>query len=137
LKRLKEAKKYAKVLLDTVGIEKAPQAIAELSTINDLMVRNKDFKSLLVNPQFSLEEREKIIKQISGIGRVSMVKEGFVEVESAPGKDIRPVIARNVIKAGFDLLELKSIDLSLEDIFIQLTREEPEPPSTDDSEERS
>ena len=59
MKRLKEAKKYAKVLLDTVGIEKAPQAIAELSTINDLMVKNKDFKSLLVNPQFSPAEREK------------------------------------------------------------------------------
>jgi ATP synthase F1 delta subunit len=71
LKRLKESKKYAKVLLDTVGIEKAPQAIAELSTINELMVRNKGFKSLLVNPQFSLEEREKIIKQIAGKVKLS------------------------------------------------------------------
>jgi len=71
LKRLKEIKKYAKALLDTVGIEKAPQAISELSTINDLMVKNKDFKSLLVNPQFSLEEREKIIKQIAGKVKLS------------------------------------------------------------------
>ena len=71
MKRLKEIKKYAKALLDTVGIEKAPQAISELSTINDLMVKNKDFKSLLVNPQFSLEEREKIIKQIAGKVKLS------------------------------------------------------------------
>jgi ABC-2 type transport system ATP-binding protein len=78
---------------------------------------------------------ENLISEIPGIGRVSTLQEGSVEVESAPGKDIRPEIARNVIKAGFDLLELKSIDLSLEDIFIQLTREEPEPPSTDDSDE--
>jgi ABC-2 type transport system ATP-binding protein len=78
---------------------------------------------------------ENLISEIPGIGRVSTLQEGSVEVESAPGKDIRPDIARNVIKAGFDLLELKSIDLSLEDIFIQLTREEPEPPSTDDSDE--
>jgi len=66
LKRLKEAKKYAKALLDTVGIEKAPQALTELSSINDMMMKNRDFKSLLVNPQFSVEEREKIIKQIAG-----------------------------------------------------------------------
>jgi ABC-2 type transport system ATP-binding protein len=80
---------------------------------------------------------EKLISKISGIGNVLTIQEGSVEVEYAPGKDIRPEIARNVIKAGFDLLELKSIDLSLEDIFIQLTREEPEPPSTDDSDEES
>ena len=71
MKRLKEVKKYAKVLLDTVGIEKAPQAISELSSFNDLMVKNKDFKSLLVNPQFSLEERGKIIKQIAGKVKLS------------------------------------------------------------------
>jgi ABC-2 type transport system ATP-binding protein len=78
---------------------------------------------------------ERLISGISGIGRVSTLQEGSVEVECAPGKEIRPEIARNVIQAGFDLIELKSIDLSLEDIFIQLTREEPEPPSTDDSDE--
>ncbi len=76
---------------------------------------------------------EKAISGISGVNKVITTHEGAVEVESSPGKDVRPVIARNVLKAGFDLLELRRIDLSLEDIFIQLTREEPEPPSTDDS----
>jgi len=76
---------------------------------------------------------EKVISKIAGVGRVVTTNEGAIEVESAPGKDIRPMIARDVIKAGFDLLELKRIDLSLEDIFIQLTRDEPEPPSTDDT----
>lgn len=71
MKRLKEAKKYAKALLDTVGIEKAPQALTELSAINDVMMKNRDFKSLLVNPQFSVEEREKIIKQIAGKVKLS------------------------------------------------------------------
>jgi ABC-2 type transport system ATP-binding protein len=78
---------------------------------------------------------EKMIKGISGVGKVTLLEEGAVEVETPPGKDLRPVIARNVIKGGFDLLELKKIELSLEDIFLQLTREEPEPPSTDDSDE--
>ncbi len=78
---------------------------------------------------------EKLMREIPGVGKVSMLEEGALEVETSPGKDIRPAIAREVIKAGFDLLELKNIDLSLEDIFLKLTREEPEPPSTDDSEE--
>lgn len=78
---------------------------------------------------------EKIVKEISGIGRVNITPDGSLEVESSPGKDMRPIIAKSVVNAGFDLLELKSIDLSLEDIFIELTRDEPEPPSTDDTEE--
>jgi ABC-2 type transport system ATP-binding protein len=77
----------------------------------------------------------KVIMGISGVGKVTSIEEGAWEIESPPGKEVRPAIAKNVIKAGFDLLELKRIDLSLEDIFLELTREEPEPPSTDDSEE--
>jgi ABC-2 type transport system ATP-binding protein len=80
---------------------------------------------------------EKTLHQISGVGKVSHLGEGSVEVECPPGKDLRPIIARDLVKAGYDLMELRSIDMSLEDIFIQLTREEPEPPNTDDSEEQS
>jgi ABC-2 type transport system ATP-binding protein len=76
---------------------------------------------------------EKLINGISGVRKVTPKDEGAVEAETPPGKDLRPVIARTVVKAGFDLLELRNIDLSLEDIFLQLTREEPEPPSTDDT----
>jgi ATP synthase F1 delta subunit len=65
LKSLKEAKKYAKAFLDTVGIENAQQALAEVNVINDLMVKSKEFKNLLVSPQFTLEEREKIIKLLA------------------------------------------------------------------------
>jgi ABC-2 type transport system ATP-binding protein len=81
------------------------------------------------------EGLEKLLNEINGVDRVSAIHEGAVEVESSPGKDLRPVIARKVIKAGFDLLELKNIDLSLEDIFLKLTREEPELPNTPDSSE--
>ena len=43
---------------------------------------------------------------------------------TTPGKDVRPVVARRVIEAGLDLLELRSAGISLEQIFLQLTREE-------------
>ncbi len=56
-------------------------------------------------------------------------------METTPGKDLRPTIAKKVIQADFDLLELRNIDLSLEDVFLELTSEEPVPPTTDDSEE--
>lgn len=69
--RSKETKRYAKAFLDTVGIENAPQAFGEINLVNDLMVRSKEFKSLLANPQFSLQERETVIKQIATKLRLS------------------------------------------------------------------
>ncbi|MEW6215106.1 MAG: ATP synthase F1 subunit delta [Nitrospirota bacterium] len=60
-----EAKRYAKAFLDSIGIEDAPQALAEINSINELMTRSKEFKSLLVNPQFTSEERENSLKQIA------------------------------------------------------------------------
>jgi ATP synthase F1 delta subunit len=69
--RSKETKRYAKAFLDTVGIENAPQAFGEINLVNNLMVRSKEFKSLLANPQFSLQERETVIKQIATKLRLS------------------------------------------------------------------
>lgn len=65
MKQKKEAKKYAKALLRKVGIENAPQALSQLSAINDLMAKSKEFKSLLVNPLFTEEERTKVIKGLA------------------------------------------------------------------------
>ncbi len=65
MKQLKGANRYAKALLRKVGIENAPQAIAEINSINNLMVKSKEFKSLLVNPQFTSDERAKVIKLFS------------------------------------------------------------------------
>lgn len=67
--------------------------------------------------------------------------EGVLVVESHPGedksdeinnyiihaqleRDIRQLLAKSVVDAGFGLLELKSHALSLEDIFLQLTQKD-------------
>jgi len=39
------------------------------------------------------------------------------------GVDVRPEVARMVIQSGFDLLELSPVGLSLEEIFLELTRD--------------
>jgi ABC-2 type transport system ATP-binding protein len=48
-----------------------------------------------------------------------------VTVESRADGDIRSAIAKRIIGEGFDLYELRAIRLTLEDIFLQLTTEEP------------
>ena len=44
-----------------------------------------------------------------------------MEFEFASGKDVRPEVAKQVINAGYDLLELRPLGMSLEEIFLELT----------------
>jgi len=75
----------------------------------------------------------RLVSAIKGVARIVDQQDGWLEFETIPGQDVRPVVARTVIEAGYDLLELKPVGLSLEEIFMQLTREEPEPPAPDDT----
>jgi ABC-2 type transport system ATP-binding protein len=54
------------------------------------------------------------------------VKDGRItfEIESLQGRHIRADLARSVVNSGWDLSELRSVGLSLEDIFLQLTTSE-------------
>ncbi|MDH4231595.1 MAG: ATP synthase F1 subunit delta [Nitrospirota bacterium] len=65
MKPVKEAKKYAKMFIGIVGIEEAPKALAELSLVDALMAKSKEFRSLLVNPGFSAAEKENGLKQVA------------------------------------------------------------------------
>jgi gliding motility-associated transport system ATP-binding protein len=73
-----------------------------------------------------------MIAKVPGVLHVVEQEDGSLEFESNPSEDLRPIVAREVVGAGYDLLEMRSIGLSLEEIFMQLTREEPEPPSVSD-----
>jgi ABC-2 type transport system ATP-binding protein len=72
---------------------------------------------------------EGLVQQLAGIAGVQRVRslEGDgrrLEVETDRSQDLRPLIARTVVQSGADLMELKLVDLSLEDVFIQLVTEE-------------
>ena len=45
-------------------------------------------------------------------------------VESDQESDVRALVAKAVVESGWGLLELRSMDMSLEDIFLQLVTEE-------------
>lgn len=71
---------------------------------------------------------DKIIQDVPGVTNLSSGVEGSFEFETLPGMDARPEVARVVVGAGYDLLEIHPVALSLEDIFLQLTRDEPGAP---------
>jgi ABC-2 type transport system ATP-binding protein len=73
-------------------------------------------------------EIQQRLEQVSGVSRVVMKepKNGRVqfEVESLAGRQIRADLARMVVNSGWNLSELRTVGLSLEDIFLQLTAAE-------------
>ncbi|MGA3115105.1 MAG: ATP-binding cassette domain-containing protein [Syntrophobacteraceae bacterium] len=74
-----------------------------------------------------VQEFAQAIENMTGVQKVSLVSNGtskFV-IETDPSSDIRPEIAAMAVQKGCGLLELKKMQLSLEDIFMQLVTEEP------------
>ncbi len=70
-------------------------------------------------------EVQQRLETVSGVSRV-MMKDSrdsklVFEVESLQGRHIRADLARTVVNSGWNLSELRSVGLSLEDIFLQLT----------------
>lgn len=76
---------------------------------------------------------EQVIAAAPGVARVSRHNNGGLEFETQPGVEARPEVARRLVEAGYALHELRPVGLSLEEIFLQLTREEPTPPEMDES----
>ncbi len=65
MKPVKQAKKFANTFINVIGIDDAPAALAELSTVDALMAGSREFRSLLVSPVFSDEERTKTLDQVA------------------------------------------------------------------------
>ncbi len=59
------------------------------------------------------------ITPVDGGQRLSLV------LEVTAGSDVRPVLAKRLVQNGFELYELRSERMSLEEVFVQLTTEEP------------
>ena len=51
-------------------------------------------------------------------------EEGVFIITSEPGTDLRDSLARQIIDGGYALRELRGLDMTLEDIFLRLTKEE-------------
>lgn len=65
-----------------------------------------------------------ILQSLSEVDKASRIAPDTFELECTGGIDCRPVIAQVVVEKGWGLLELRAIDVSLEDIFLELTMEQ-------------
>jgi ABC-2 type transport system ATP-binding protein len=69
-------------------------------------------------------EVEAALHAVSGVNRVQSLGENNFLVEADRGRELRPELARLVVARDWELLELKSQEFTLEEVFLNLVTEE-------------
>ena len=83
-------------------------------------------KRIRLEVQGPADEVTKGLRQIRGITSVKMTDERHHVVEYPVNQDLRSKITDTVVKGGWTLLSMESLEMSLEDVFLKLTTEEDE-----------
>jgi ABC-2 type transport system ATP-binding protein len=110
----------AQNICDRVLIINKGKIVAEDTTEN-LQARLIGAERVVVRVRGEADELADTIKKVKGVREVETKDDGAVEFEFASGKDLRPEVAKQVISSGYDLLELRPLGMSLEEIFLELT----------------
>jgi ABC-2 type transport system ATP-binding protein len=114
----------AQQVCDRVLIINRGRIVAEDTPAN-LQAQLAGAERVLVRAAAETAELTRALRKVPGLDAIEPTgEEGMLELSGPPGKDLRPAVARAVVKAGLDLLELRAVGVSLESIFLQLTREE-------------
>jgi ABC-2 type transport system ATP-binding protein len=116
----------AQQLCDRVLIINRGRIVAE-DTPENLQARLVGAERSILRIKGDMEELLPQIVRIDGVQNTKIRPDGTLEFQFAPGVDIRPEVARTTIMSGYDLLEMSPIGLSLEEIFLELTRESDTP----------
>ncbi len=89
----------------------------------------KDKTKVVLEIKAPQAEVQANLRALPGVAAVSVEAQsgdhtGRYVVEMVQGKDVRDAIAQSIVAAGWSLLEMHTLRLSLEDIFIRLVTEE-------------
>jgi len=133
---IREIGKERTVLLSTHILSEAQQICDRILIINKGKIVAEDTPQ---NLQSSLSGAQRVqltvrgdaakltgkIGGLDGVESVILNGQDQLEFQYAAGSDARPAVARMVVESNFDLLEMRTISLSLEEIFLTLTKEVP------------
>jgi ABC-2 type transport system ATP-binding protein len=113
----------AQQICDRVLIINKGKIIAE-DTPQNLQARLVGSERVAVRVRGDADGLAKVVQKVKGVRSVHAGPDGALEFQFAPGQDVRPEVASAIINAGYDLLELRPVGMSLEEIFLELTRED-------------
>lgn len=112
----------AQQICDRVLIINKGKIVAE-DTPENLQSRLTGAQRVILRVRGESDDLPAKIKKIKGVQDVEAKPDGSIEFEFASGQDSRPQVAKAVIQGGYDLLEFRPVGMSLEEIFLELTRD--------------
>lgn len=103
--------------------------IAGEGTPESLTAQLKDGEVLRAQVTGPEDQVKSTISGVSGVLEVSVeqvpeVGDAAYIVSTTPGQDVRDELSRQLVNGGFGLRELRSLEMTLEDIFLRLVSEE-------------
>jgi ABC-2 type transport system ATP-binding protein len=112
----------AQQLCDRVLIINKGSIVAEDTPAN-LQAQLAGAEQLILRVSGPDDALTQAIGRIPGVAKVTLDPGGELRVETSPGHDVRAQLARTVVEQGYDLLELRAAGVSLESVFLELTKE--------------
>jgi len=123
------------IILSTHILPEASQTCSRILIINEGQIVAEDTPERLaerflggqrlrlrvLNPSDSAAEQ---LQAIEGISSVDQDGRGTFIIRCEPGVECRPQVAQLAVSSGWQLLELHSQDVSLEEVFLRLTDEQ-------------
>jgi ABC-2 type transport system ATP-binding protein len=106
--------------------------IVAVDTVSNLTAQMQTSRKILLTIQGPSEEVLKVLMLQPGVLKVDEKSDdglGRYQLEMDKEKDIRAELARSVVEKGWGLLEMRSQELSLEEVFVQIVTEEQEGPA--------
>lgn len=103
--------------------------VVAVDTPHNLTARLRGSETMYVQVDAGADDATPTLERVPGVTRVTVSdrRDGVVsyEVESQQGEDVRRALARSIVSNNWGLLELRPMRMSLEEVFLSLTTEEP------------
>jgi ABC-2 type transport system ATP-binding protein len=110
----------AQQICDRVLIINKGKIVAE-DTPENLQARVLGAERVLLRVRGDADGLNETVKKVKGTRKVEARQEDGVEFEFSAGQDVRPQVAKAVVQAGYELIEMRPVGMSLEEIFLELT----------------
>lgn len=97
--------------------------IVALSTLKDLTEKYRNQASITVKVGDKAKEALKTICSIEGVLSILIINSSMLKIDTVRGTDLGPILTDRLVNAGIPVLEIVRNETSLEDIYMEITKE--------------
>jgi ABC-2 type transport system ATP-binding protein len=100
-------------------------AVDTPENLTERLQKSRQMEIVVRAPRAEVEAK---LRNVAGVTRVQVTHQDdkmlTLLADCEMGTDVRPAVAKTLVGSGWDLYELRAVEMTLEEIFIQLVTEE-------------